>query len=183
MTLHRRQARECERARALGSQALDGPLSDLELRRLDAHLAECQACDEAVGAMTELTARLRTAPGLVGSVAAVPVRPARRRASTALQVAGIAAVVAAFAGLGALVASPSGASPPQAPRGSSSPSAPICAHAARRPAERMWATTGHEPSRTCSAPSADDTFRSRGRGEAGDYRTGMPMISAVSSRV
>ena len=113
MTLNRRQARECERARALGSQALDGPLSDLELRRLDAHLAGCPACDEAVGGMTELTARLRTAPVLVPNVAAVPVRKGRRPGRTALQVAGIAAVVAAFAGLGALVASPSGASPPE----------------------------------------------------------------------
>jgi anti-sigma factor RsiW len=115
MTLERKQARECERARALGSQALDGPLSDLELRQLDAHLAACPACDEMVAAMAELTARLRTAPTLAGSVAAVPVRPARRPGRTAFQVAGIAAVVAAFAGLGALVASPSGASPPQAP--------------------------------------------------------------------
>jgi anti-sigma factor RsiW len=115
MTLERKQARECERARALGSQALDGSVSDLELRRLDAHLAACPACDEVVGAMAELTARLRTAPVLAGSVAAVPVRPARRPGRTAFQVAGIAAVVAAFAGLGALVASPSGASPPQAP--------------------------------------------------------------------
>jgi anti-sigma factor RsiW len=115
MTAQRRQARECERARALGSQALDCPLSDLDLRRLDAHLAACPACDEAVGAMAELTARLRTAPPLAGSVTAVPVRRARRPGRTAFQVAGIAAVVAAFAGLGALVASPSGASPPQAP--------------------------------------------------------------------
>ena len=115
MTAHRRQARECERARALGSQALDGPLSELDLHRLDTHLAGCPACDEAVGAMAELTARLRTTPELVASVAAVPVRSTRRRGSTAFQVAGIAAVVAAFAGLGALVASPSGASPPQAP--------------------------------------------------------------------
>lgn len=112
MTMQRRQARECERARALGSQALDGPLSDFELHRLDTHLAQCPACDEAVSAMAGLTARLRTAPELVASVAAVPVRPARRRRSTAFQVAGIAAVVAAFAGLGALVASPSGGSPP-----------------------------------------------------------------------
>jgi anti-sigma factor RsiW len=115
MTVDRRQARECERARALGSQALDGPLSDLELRLLDAHLADCPACDEAVSGMAELTARLRTAPALVPAVVAAPVRPARRPGRTAFQVAGIAAVVAAFAGLGALVASPSGASPPQAP--------------------------------------------------------------------
>jgi predicted anti-sigma-YlaC factor YlaD len=112
MTLNRRQARECDRARALASHALDNPLSDIELRRLDAHLAECRACDEAVAAMAELTARLRMAPELVASVAAVPVRSPRRRGSTAFQVAGIAAVVAAFAGLGALVASPSGGSPP-----------------------------------------------------------------------
>jgi predicted anti-sigma-YlaC factor YlaD len=112
MTLHRHRARECERVRALGSQSLDGPLSDLDMRRLDAHLAECAACEEAVASMTELTARLRTAPELVASVAAVPVRPARRRGSMALQVAGIAAVVAMFAGLGALVASPSGGSRP-----------------------------------------------------------------------
>jgi predicted anti-sigma-YlaC factor YlaD len=115
MTLNRRQARECERARALGSQALDGPLADLDMRRLDAHLAECPACDEAVGAMAELTARLRRAPAVLPGVAAVPVRRARRRGRTAFQVAGIAAVVAAFAGLGALVASPSGASPPKTP--------------------------------------------------------------------
>jgi anti-sigma factor RsiW len=112
MTRYRHRARECERTRALGSQSLDGPLSDLDLRRLDSHLAECAACEEAVGAMTELTARLRTAPELVASVAAVPARPARGRASLAFQVAGIAAVVAAFAGLGALVASPSGGSRP-----------------------------------------------------------------------
>ena len=111
MTVNRRQARECERARALGSQAFDSPLSDLDLRRLDAHLAECPACDQAVAAMAELTARLRTAPELVASVAAVPVRSSRRRGSTAFQVAGIAAVVAAFAGFGALVASPPGGSP------------------------------------------------------------------------
>jgi predicted anti-sigma-YlaC factor YlaD len=115
MTVQRRQARECERARALGSQALDGPLSNSDLHRLDTHLAGCPACDEAVSAMAGLTARLRTTPELVASVAAVPVRPARRRRTTAFQVAGIAAVVAAFAGLGALVAAPSGASPPQAP--------------------------------------------------------------------
>jgi predicted anti-sigma-YlaC factor YlaD len=114
MTPNRRQARECERARALGSQALDGPLADLDLRRLDAHLAECPACDEAVRAMAELTARLRTAPAVIPVVAAVPVRPARRPGRTAFQVAGIAAVVAAFAGLGALVASPSGPAPPVA---------------------------------------------------------------------
>ena len=113
MTLDRRHARECERARALGSQALDAPLADLDLRRLDAHLAQCPACDEAVGAMAELTARLRTAPALVPDVAAVPVCAPRRPGRTAFQVAGIAAVVAAFAGLGALVASPSGASPPE----------------------------------------------------------------------
>jgi len=110
MTVNRRQARECERARALGSHALDSPLSELDLRRLDAHLAECPPCDEAVAAMAELTARLRTAPELVASVAAVPVRSSRRRGGTAFQVAGIAAVVAAFAGFGALVASPSGGS-------------------------------------------------------------------------
>ena len=115
MTLHRRQARECERARALGSQALDGTLSDLELRRLDAHLAECPECDEAVAAMAQLTVRLRTAPALVpvaGMAAAR--RPARRPGRMAMQVAGIAAVVAVFAGLGALAASPSGGSPPAA---------------------------------------------------------------------
>jgi anti-sigma factor RsiW len=112
MTVNRRHVRECERARALGSQGLDTPLSDLELRRLDAHLAGCPACEEAVSAMAELTARLRTAPELVASVAAVPVRSSRRRGSTAFQIAGIAAVVAAFAGFGALVASPSGGSPP-----------------------------------------------------------------------
>jgi predicted anti-sigma-YlaC factor YlaD len=114
MTMYRRQARECERAHALGSQALDARLSDLDLRRLDAHLAECPACDEAVAAMAELTARLRTAPVLIPSVAAVSVRRARRPGRTAFQVAGIAAVVAAFAGLGALVASPSGTPPPEA---------------------------------------------------------------------
>ena len=53
MLLNRRHARDCERARALGSQALDGPLSDLDVRRLDTHLAECPACDEAVAAMAE----------------------------------------------------------------------------------------------------------------------------------
>jgi predicted anti-sigma-YlaC factor YlaD len=114
MTLYRQQVPECEWARSLGSQALDAPLSDLDLRRLDAHLAECPACDEAVAAMAELTARLRTAPALAPAAAVAAVRPARRPGRTAFQVAGIAAVVAAFAGLGALVASPSGGSPQEA---------------------------------------------------------------------
>jgi anti-sigma factor RsiW len=116
MTASRRQ-RECERARALGSQALDGPLTDLDRRQLDSHLAGCQACGEVVTGMAALATRLQTAPALAPDVVAAPVRPARRPGVTAFQVAGLAAVVAVFAGLGALVASPSGGSPPaQQPR-------------------------------------------------------------------
>jgi anti-sigma factor RsiW len=113
MTVDRRQPRECDAARALASRALDSPLPELDLRRLDAHLAECPACDELVGGMTELTARLRTAPELASPVV-VRSRRVRRPGRAAFQVAGIAAVVAAFAGLGALVASPAGAPPPEA---------------------------------------------------------------------
>jgi anti-sigma factor RsiW len=55
-------AAECEHARGLASQAVDCELSELERRRLRAHLAECQACESFLVALRDVTHELRAAP-------------------------------------------------------------------------------------------------------------------------
>ena len=71
----------------------------------------CPACDEAVACDDRADRSAADGARLVATWPPCPCAGAGRR--NGLQVAGIAAVVAAFAGLGALVASPSGASPPK----------------------------------------------------------------------
>jgi predicted anti-sigma-YlaC factor YlaD len=104
----------CERARALGSARLDGPLSEFDRADLDRHLGECPECRHVVAGMGEFTHRVRSAPAQwaprwAGAVT-VARRPARRRGAG--MVAGVAAAAAVAAGVGALVASPWHRPPP-----------------------------------------------------------------------
>jgi hypothetical protein len=55
-------AAECERARALASQAVDCEVSELERRWLKAHLAECQGCEMFLVTLRDVTHELRAAP-------------------------------------------------------------------------------------------------------------------------
>jgi predicted anti-sigma-YlaC factor YlaD len=55
-------AAECERARALASQAVDCELSELERRQLRVHLAECEACETFLVKLRDVTHELRAAP-------------------------------------------------------------------------------------------------------------------------
>lgn len=107
-------ATRCDRARALGSARLDGPLSELERTDLERHLGECAECRHAVAEMTRLTGRVRAeplgrAPRWEGLPGAAP-RPARRRRLGVF--AGVATAAAAAAALGALAASQTQHQPP-----------------------------------------------------------------------
>jgi anti-sigma factor RsiW len=52
----------CERAREQVSLSLDGELSQLERRLLDAHLARCGACSAYAADVTAFTEQMRAAP-------------------------------------------------------------------------------------------------------------------------
>jgi anti-sigma factor RsiW len=52
----------CERVRAQVSFELDGELSELERRMLDAHLARCPTCQTYSADVTSFTTQLRNAP-------------------------------------------------------------------------------------------------------------------------
>jgi anti-sigma factor RsiW len=52
----------CERVRAQVSIELDGELSELERRMLDAHLVRCPACREYLEDVASFTTKLRNAP-------------------------------------------------------------------------------------------------------------------------
>jgi anti-sigma factor RsiW len=52
----------CERAREQVSLSLDGELSQLERRLLDAHLARCGACSAYASDVTVFTGQMRAAP-------------------------------------------------------------------------------------------------------------------------
>lgn len=108
MRVRLRAGRSCERARTLGSVALDAPLAEFESRALAAHRRGCAECDAIIAGMEDVTARLRAAPALepadvVAHAALPPSRRARRRT---LRAAGLVGAVAAAATVGALVASP-----------------------------------------------------------------------------
>ncbi len=98
----------CDRARQLASRDLDGDLSQLDSRALQAHLRECGDCAEFTSAMGGLTAKLRGGELLQPSEArpAVVAAPRRGRASRRLlSAAGVAAAAVAAASAGAFVAS------------------------------------------------------------------------------
>jgi anti-sigma factor RsiW len=81
----------CERVRAQVSLLLDGELSQLERRMVEAHLSRCADCREFQLSVSEFTDELRRAPlELLTRPVALPV--SRRVSFTAAQV-GVAAVM------------------------------------------------------------------------------------------
>lgn len=87
----------CERAREQVSLSLDGELSQLELRLLDAHLARCSACSAYAADVASFTADMRAAP-LEPMRQPVVVRRHRRPTPARIQV--VAAAALAFLAVG-----------------------------------------------------------------------------------
>jgi predicted anti-sigma-YlaC factor YlaD len=92
-----RAAVVCDRFREQISLSLDGELSQLERRMLDAHLARCPSCEAFADDLTTFTRELRSAPLERPRRVIVVQRP--RRITTARLQVGIAAAFA-FAALG-----------------------------------------------------------------------------------
>jgi hypothetical protein len=97
-------AAECERARALASQAVDCELSELERMQLRTHLAGCDACETFLVKLRDVTHELRAAPLPAPSRPLVP-RIGRR---PPLYLATLLIVVAAMGGtvVGSLTTAP-----------------------------------------------------------------------------
>ena len=89
----------CERVRAQVSLELDGELSQLEQRMLDAHLERCANCAHYAEDVRDLTHRIRSAPP---AMLRRPVVLRRRRSmtTTRLQIGVAAAFALAALGLG-----------------------------------------------------------------------------------
>jgi anti-sigma factor RsiW len=87
---------DCERTRALVSASLDGELSELGRARLDAHVAECDACCEYRRSAQQTTRLLRSAPLEELRLPIVLPRPRHRLARIA-QAGSAAAAAAAVA--------------------------------------------------------------------------------------
>ncbi len=89
----------CERARTWVSLSLDGELSELERRLLDAHIGHCPACSSFAAELEGVVEALRSTP-----LTPVPVGATssgwRRRTITPVRVAGRAAAVAAAVAAG-----------------------------------------------------------------------------------
>lgn len=81
----------CERTREQVSLSLDGELSELERRLLDAHLARCAACSAYADGVIAFTEALRAAP-LEALPGPIVVRRPRRVLLGRLQVAAAAAL-------------------------------------------------------------------------------------------
>lgn len=98
---------DCEHARGAISESLDGELSEVEVARLEAHLAHCQAC-RAYSANTARTASLlRDAP--LETLDFPIALPSRRLAvARRLQVAAAAAALVLTVGLSAVIGSVGG---------------------------------------------------------------------------
>lgn len=88
----------CDRVRAQISLGLDGELSELESRMLEAHVARCEECAAYEADVVSLTALLREAPLEPLERPIVLRRPSRRVSIVRMQV-GVAAALA-FAVLG-----------------------------------------------------------------------------------
>jgi hypothetical protein len=95
-------SRVCSRAREWSSLQLDGELSELEQRMLEAHLGRCVSCRELDARQAALTAVLRATP------LERPARPitvphqGRRMPVRALRIGAAAALLIVVAGLGTL---------------------------------------------------------------------------------
>ena len=87
----------CDRVRAQVSLRLDGELSQLESRMVDAHLARCAECREFEAEVSEVTTALRAAP-LEPLAQPVTVRRLRRASISRGQVSMVAAVAVAMLG-------------------------------------------------------------------------------------
>jgi predicted anti-sigma-YlaC factor YlaD len=87
----------CDRVRAQVSLRLDGELSQLESRMVDAHLARCGECREFEADASRFTDALRSAP-LEVSARPVTIRRLRRGAVSRAQVSMVAAVAVAVLG-------------------------------------------------------------------------------------
>jgi predicted anti-sigma-YlaC factor YlaD len=96
MTVLRRSI-VCDRVRAQVSLQLDGELSQLESRMVDAHLARCAECREFEADVSEVTQALRAAP-LEPLAQPVTVQRLRRASISRAQVSVAAAVAVAMLG-------------------------------------------------------------------------------------
>jgi predicted anti-sigma-YlaC factor YlaD len=87
----------CDRVRAQVSLRLDGELSQLESRMVEAHLARCASCSEFAEGVTDVTQALRSAP-LERLAQPVVIRRLRRASVSRAQVSMVAAVAVAVLG-------------------------------------------------------------------------------------
>lgn len=87
----------CDRVRSQVSLRLDGELSQLESRMVDAHLARCAECREFAVGTTDVTEALRSAP-LERLARPVAIRQLRRASVSRTQVSMVAAVAVAMLG-------------------------------------------------------------------------------------
>jgi predicted anti-sigma-YlaC factor YlaD len=95
-----RRSRECERARASISAALDGELSEFESLLLDTHLDGCESCREFEASARFSTTALRSAP--LEPLTQPLALPSRRKRALGLRVPSVAAaavLMVAFGGV------------------------------------------------------------------------------------
>lgn len=90
----------CERARTWVSLSLDGELSELERRLLEAHTARCTACAEFAAEIESVVHELRSAPLEPTPATLTHVTWRRRQVTPAIRVAGRIGAVAAAAAAG-----------------------------------------------------------------------------------
>ena len=100
----------CGRIREQVSLRLDGELSQLELRMVDAHLERCAGCHAFEASVREFTEELRAAP-LLSPRLPILVRRARRISLSAAQVSVAATLAVAVLGVLSQVGLPGSADP------------------------------------------------------------------------
>jgi predicted anti-sigma-YlaC factor YlaD len=87
----------CDRVRGQVSLRLDGEVSQLESRMVDAHLARCVECREFAAGISDVTEALRSAP-LERLMRPVAIRRLRHASLSRAQVSMVAAVAVAVLG-------------------------------------------------------------------------------------
>lgn len=93
----------CDRVRGQVSLRLDGELSQLESRMVDAHLARCADCREFEADVADVTTRLRAAPLELLSEP-IAVSRSRRTWASRAQVSMVAGVAVAILGVASQLA-------------------------------------------------------------------------------